>query len=108
MLEEKYIQLGKFSAAFFVLSSIFILLIFWGKLPPQVPLFYSHPWGEEQLAKPIFLWILPTGAIFVFLGGLMISKFIEEKLLIYLVICSSALFSFFSFLTLFKIIILAI
>ena len=24
-------------------------------LPPQVPLFYSRPWGEEQLANPQWL-----------------------------------------------------
>lgn len=33
-------------------------LIFWTKLPPQVPLFYSKPWGEEQLMPPVFL-LLP-------------------------------------------------
>ena len=26
-------------------------------LPPQIPLFYSRPWGEEQLAGTYFLWL---------------------------------------------------
>lgn len=33
-------------------------------LPPQVPLFYSRPWGEEQLADPRFLW-LPIGIMVI-------------------------------------------
>jgi hypothetical protein len=26
-------------------------------LPPQIPIFYSRPWGEEQLAEKYFLWL---------------------------------------------------
>ena len=32
----------------------------WKEIPPVVPLFYSLPWGEEQLAGPIWL-TLPLG-----------------------------------------------
>lgn len=30
-----------------------------GELPPQVPIFYSRPWGESMLASPVMLWIFP-------------------------------------------------
>lgn len=52
-----------FSYVFCILSVILqalILLVSFGKLPPQVPLFYSRPWGEQILAPPIFLAILPA------------------------------------------------
>lgn len=33
-----------------------VLAIFWKTLPPQLPWFYSLPWGEQQLASK--LWIV--------------------------------------------------
>ena len=41
-----------------------LILISWGKLPPQVPIFYSRPWGETLLAAPFWLWLLP-GILFI-------------------------------------------
>ena len=42
------------------------ILWFWQKLPPVIPLFYSLPWGEEQLTSPLTLLfiLLTTGVIF--------------------------------------------
>ena len=45
------------------LAQSLMILIFWGKLPPQVPLFYSKPWGEAILAPAIALAILPITTI---------------------------------------------
>lgn len=36
-----------------------LILVSWGKLPPQIPLFYSRPWGETMLTSPLGFWILP-------------------------------------------------
>lgn len=109
MKEKRSIRLGVNIAIFFILISIFSLLFFWRKLPPQIPLFYSHPWGEDQLGQPVFLWILPGGAILTFLGSLIVGKFLtQEKLLLQIVTWGATLFSFLSFLTLFKIITLVI
>jgi len=47
-----------------VVAQIFLILVSWRKLPPQVPLFYSYPWGETVLARPFELWILPIATIF--------------------------------------------
>lgn len=44
-----------------------ILGIFWTKLPPQLPWFYSLPWGEEQLVSKVLF-----GGIIVLLGVLLI------------------------------------
>ena len=45
---------------FFILALNFLLLIiFWIKLPPLLPLFYSRPWGENQLVAKNFFPILP-------------------------------------------------
>lgn len=56
-----------FSAYIFCLLSILsqasLLLVSWGKLPPEVPLFYSRPWGEQILAAPVFLFLIPAVAL---------------------------------------------
>ncbi|MBI4058256.1 hypothetical protein HY408_00645 [Candidatus Gottesmanbacteria bacterium] len=48
------------SVVIMLFTTIFIA-INWKKLPPYVPLFYSLPWGEEQLSPP--------GGLLFFLGG---------------------------------------
>lgn len=54
----------EFGVLVFFLSSILleaiIILFNFKKLPPQLPLFYSRPWGGQVLASPILLWILPA------------------------------------------------
>ena len=41
-----------------------VLAIFWKTLPPQLPLFYSLPWGEQQLVNKLwFVWILAGMAV---------------------------------------------
>ena len=54
------------SLSFLVLGAI-SLVFSWAKLPPQIPLFYSRPWGEEQLAPKYQIIFLPAIALFIFL-----------------------------------------
>lgn len=42
------------------------LLLFWSRLPPQIPLFYSQPWGEGQLGFKIQMLFLPLFAFLIF------------------------------------------
>lgn len=35
------------------------LAVFWSKLPPEVPLLYSRPYGEARLVNHWALWSLP-------------------------------------------------
>jgi hypothetical protein len=53
----------------------FFLLISWTKLPSQVPLFYSLPWGEEQLAQPWSLVLLCSGALLMCLINILVAFF---------------------------------
>jgi hypothetical protein len=34
-----------------------IWIIMSKRLPPQIPLYYSRPWGEEQLTGTIYIWL---------------------------------------------------
>lgn len=43
--------------------AIIVLIWHWNQLPPLVPLWYSKPWGDEQLAHPFWLLVLPGSSI---------------------------------------------
>lgn len=63
--------------------SLLVLLLKWNSLPPQLPLFYSLPWGEAQLGSPSQLLILPTASLFIFgLNSLFASSFLDKEPLI--------------------------
>lgn len=49
-----------------LLSLVMVIIITWqlSSLPPMVPLYYSRPWGEEQLAQKQSLFIFPLGILF--------------------------------------------
>ncbi len=39
------------------------LALKWQNLPPRVPLFYSLPWGDQQLAQKPYLFLLPGATL---------------------------------------------
>jgi len=55
------------------LAQALILFSIWRFLPPQVPLFYSQPWGNSQLVNPVYLILLPS----ISLGLLIINLFLS-------------------------------
>jgi len=115
-MKEKFLKLWQFKkfkmairafVVFFIVS-LLIIILKWKKLPPEVPLFYSLPWGEEQLADPLQLLILPFSSLVAFtLNFFLASIFLEkEPWLCRILILTSTVFSFLSMLTLIKIIFL--
>jgi len=89
-------------------GQLIILFFFWQKLPPQVPLFYSRPWGREQLASPLSLFLLPlTSFLVIFVNSFLASLISgEEKLINQLSVIFSAVFSLLCLITLLKIVFL--
>lgn len=59
-------------ASFLIQASL--ILVSWGNLPPEVPIFYSLPWGE-YLASPLALWILPLSAFLTFSFNMWLAEF---------------------------------
>ena len=45
-------------------------LTFGKRMPPQIPLLYSRPWGESQLVRPETLLVIPVISLVIglFLG----------------------------------------
>lgn len=92
------------------LGQILAILISWRWLPPELPLFYSRPWGKEQLTAPVGLLILPALSLIVFFINLAFLSFVpkEEKLIAKMLEAATMVFNLFCLLTLIKIIILVI
>lgn len=54
------------------------VLIFWNKIPPQIPWFYSLPWGELQLMnKSGLIWTLAAATLLSF-GTSFIATFAKK------------------------------
>lgn len=73
---------------FFILSNILIIILTFGlaffsysDLPPEVPLWYSRPWGETQLAPKMFIFLIPLISLLIFGANLIIPDLIRfEKI----------------------------
>ena len=93
-------------AFLFWLIEILLITLTWSSLPPQVPLFYSRPWGAEQLVHPAVLFLLPGLGFLAFLLNLIILSFLpkEEKLLPQILISFLLVFNFLSLIALSQII----
>ncbi len=63
--QDPYLKWPLRLSGLLLLTSFGFLVWFWSKLPPVIPFFYSLPWGEEQLASPLALWISLTATIVI-------------------------------------------
>lgn len=99
------VRLANRSILVVTLASLLLLVLRWPQLPPFVPLWYSLPWGNDQLAAPIWLFVLPLGSTIIFGLNTAISAYIiiDNLIFIQLSYVTSLLVSFLSFITLVKI-----
>jgi len=82
-----------------------IFFVFYRQLPPQVPLFYSLPWGERQLVSPSTLLFLPSLSLVILVINVLISRFLMAySFLVNVLFWSGTLFSFLALIDLIKII----
>ena len=56
-----------------IFAGVFLLL-FWNRLPPEVPWLYSLPWGASQLIPKIWFALTLPLAMAVGLANLVVSK----------------------------------
>jgi hypothetical protein len=90
---------------FFILFQFAVLFVKFNDLPPQIPLYYSEPWGETRLASVSYIFILPTLSIIIMLVNNLLAVFFLKsiQLLSRLLVIISLIFSMFSAFTLFQI-----
>jgi len=91
---------------FFWVAQFLVIILAWSRLPPQLPLFYSRPWGEDQLTTSAGLLLLPVLSFLVFFINFIFFVFVpkEEKLMRQILTASAAVFSLLCLVTLLQII----
>lgn len=70
---------GVWVSVFFFGIIFFGALFSFGRVPPEIPLQYSRPWGEDQLAPRSALWLLAGGGAAVMLVHLALASLLFEK-----------------------------
>jgi len=75
---KKSIRLSLFLTAL----NLILVAIFFKKLPPELPLFYSRPWGESQLVTKNQFLILPSGGLLILIINLRLASFLFSRELI--------------------------
>lgn len=111
-LKKLILPQNLFSFSFFliVISTITAVAV-QAQLPQEIPLFYSRPWGNDQLAKKNFLIFLPLFSLFVAILNFLLAKFFQknnDNFMPNLCAFFSLLFSFMATFSLVKIILLVI
>jgi len=97
----------KFVIILFILSAGILAWRF-PVLPPQVPLWFSRPWGTDQLASRYWLILLPLSGMIWYGIDLVIGIYVTTEYLIFtqMLFLSSLIVNLLSFITLIKIIFL--
>lgn len=91
---------------FFIVVQIALIFFRYTDLPPQVPLYYSQPWGEAQLATVSYLFLLPIASFIVLVLNNFLAIFYLKslQLLSRLLVVTSLVFSIFATLSILQII----
>lgn len=106
LIKDKSCNLG-IKLFFLLLIFTFVFLLFtFHSSPPQIPLFYSRPWGEEQLSTAAVLFVLPLGVLLVGFINIGVAGFLFEEFpfLARILVWSTNLISLLASITTFKII----
>lgn len=90
----------------FIIIQVSYIIFRLNDIPPQIPLYYSLPWGESQLASATSLFILPGSSLFfLFINNLLAVFYLNtHSLMSRLLIVFSLIFSGLSLITLIQII----
>lgn len=97
---------------FFVgLSSLIVAILFlgfaWPSLPPEIPLFYSRPWGEAQLVPSYFIAIpIVLSGIFLIANSAFAQTIDSYPLIRRMIVTGSAVACVLSVITVIRIILL--
>lgn len=91
LLQDKIIEPAIIFSSLLIIFSFLFLVFNFNKLPPEVPLFHSLPWGEEQLAVKWQLFFLPfLSLIFLIVDLLLARRLYSQNLFLSRVLALSA------------------
>jgi hypothetical protein len=80
-LENRIIRITTYASGVLCVITIVRPLLFWKTLPPDVPLWFSRPWGLERLASLYWLFLPPLSSLTWLLVTMGVSiRFLKEHL----------------------------
>ncbi len=90
--------------------NIMILAVAWNKMSPEVPLWYSRPYGENQLAPGWILWLVPAAGLIINFITIRLSGAVieEDKFLAQMMTVVSSLTTVMALVTIIKVISLVV
>lgn len=93
----------------FLAVTLLVLVISWVKLPPELPLFFSKPRGEQQLAN-VFQIVIPLGIglLFLFINSILAQYLNQYPLLRRMLILGGTLICVAISITLLRIVLIVI
>lgn len=108
--QNRIISLSTRFSFFLFAVGVICIVLFWNKLPPIVPLWYSKPWGVERLAHPLWLFLLPASSLCITGVNIYIASILTNEYLVFsqTLTLGSLVISLLSIITLIKIITMVI
>ena len=94
----------------FIIAQCISILAVFKNLPPSIPLWYSRPWGNDQLAPAIYIFVLPVLTSGIYALNAIFAMYITTEYLIFTqsLFLSSLIVSLLSFIAIIKIIFLVL
>lgn len=77
---DKIIVSAFFINTFSIIAALVYISLFYGKLPPFIPIFNQLPWGEQRLGNQITIFIPVLTALLIFIINMFVSTAIYRKI----------------------------
>ena len=65
--------------AILVIGSGMMVAVMYRRLPPEIPLWFSRPWGTAQLAAKEWVVILPGSMLLISIGAIAAARMVDQK-----------------------------
>ena len=78
LVPDKTSRISYVYAILLVVVVSVLISMFLGKLPPEIPLYFTQPWGESRLAPKQMLYLLPFIAFVFLVINLMFARTIRH------------------------------
>ncbi|MBI4059054.1 hypothetical protein HY404_02310 [Candidatus Microgenomates bacterium] len=92
-LGNKFVVNSVVASAGLIIALLLLIVLTSSRLPPQVPLFYSLPWGEEQLAAKTTMLAVPLVSIATLAISMILSRLLTRDIFILRLLWLGCLFT---------------
>lgn len=80
--KDKITYWGFLASILFILTSFILIVLFYQKLPPFLPLYNKLPWGYSRIGRKIEIFIYFGLACIIFILNLILSAFIYKRIVL--------------------------